>query len=105
MQHFTGSGRHNAALRELAVRQGLHVSEHGVLDDRDRAQRPMRPSGRCMSELGLSYIEPELREDRGELQAAAVERRRRRTAMNRSPSDRAAHPHLPKLIEQGDIRG
>ena len=33
LQHFTGSGRHNAALRELAVRRGLHVSEHGVLDD------------------------------------------------------------------------
>ncbi len=30
LQHFTGSGRHNAALRELAVRKGLHVSEHGV---------------------------------------------------------------------------
>ncbi len=33
LQHFTGSGRHNAALREAAVRRGLHVSEYGVLDD------------------------------------------------------------------------
>ena len=33
LQHFTGSGPHNAALRERAVRRGLHVSEHGVLDD------------------------------------------------------------------------
>ena len=49
LQHFTGSGRHNAALRELAVRQGLHVSEHGVLDDRDGARAPVRPSGRCTS--------------------------------------------------------
>ena len=35
LQHFTGSGRHNAALREGAVRRGLHVSEYGVLNDAD----------------------------------------------------------------------
>ena len=33
LQHFTGSGPHNAALREAAVRKGLHVSEYGVLED------------------------------------------------------------------------
>ncbi len=33
LQHFTGSGAHNAALREAAVRSGLHVSEHGILED------------------------------------------------------------------------
>ncbi len=37
LQHFTGSGPHNAALREAAVRKGMHVSEYGVLDGRREA--------------------------------------------------------------------
>jgi DNA polymerase (family 10) len=90
LQHFTGSGRHNAALRELAVKQGLHVSEHGVLNDGDGRRRTSTyESEREVYEaVGMAYIEPELREDRGELQAA----------MNGGKG-------LPKLIEQGDIRG
>src|ERR1019366_5867802 len=64
LQHFTGSGAHNAALREAAVRRGLQVYER----------------------LGLAYIEPELRENRGELEAARK-------------------GELPRLIELQDIRG
>ena len=40
LQHFTGSGKHNAALRESVVRRGLHVSEYGVLDDASAKTRP-----------------------------------------------------------------
>ena len=71
MQHFTGSKAHNVALREAAVRRGLHVSEYGILDD------ATGESLRCASEedvyaaLGLEWIPPELREDRGELEAAS----------------------------------
>lgn len=96
LQHFTGSGRHNAALRELAVRKGLHVSEHGVLSDGDgptSSTRTYETEREVYERLGMAYIEPELREDRGELQAAA--------ALESEP----AHPGLPKLIEQQDIRG
>ena len=88
LQHFTGSGAHNAALREAAVRRGLHVSEYGILDDSDRGEPvPCATEPEVYERLGLAYIEPELREDRGELEAAAKA------------------GGLPKLIELGDIRG
>jgi DNA polymerase (family X) len=84
LQHFTGSKEHNVALREAAVRKGLHVSEYGVLDDATGETR------RCATEvyalLGLQYIEPELRENRGELEAAGA-------------------GALPDLIEISDLRG
>jgi len=86
LQHFTGSGRHNAALREAAVRSGLHVSEYGILDDATGATETCATERRVYERLGLAYIEPELREDRGELEAA-------RTGT------------LPELIELEDIRG
>jgi DNA polymerase (family 10) len=90
LQHFTGSGRHNAALREAAVRRGLHVSEYGVLDSGSEGGKTTS----CATEeevyalLGLAYIEPELREDRGELQAAA-----------------GAGGGLPQLVRLEDMRG
>ncbi|HEY0516087.1 MAG TPA: DNA polymerase/3'-5' exonuclease PolX [Solirubrobacteraceae bacterium] len=87
LQHFTGSGRHNAALREAAVRRGLHVSEYGILDDESGETLRCATEQEVYERLGLAYIEPELREDRGELQAAA------------EPGG------LPKLIELADIRG
>jgi DNA polymerase (family 10) len=86
LQHLTGSADHNAALRERAVRAGLHVSEYGVLSDATGETR------RCASEadvyelLGLQYIEPELRENRGEIEAAA-------------------RNELPELVELEQIRG
>ncbi|HEY2571896.1 MAG TPA: helix-hairpin-helix domain-containing protein, partial [Solirubrobacteraceae bacterium] len=63
LQHFTGSGRHNAALREAAVRRGLHVSEYGVLDDAIGRTRTCTSEAELYELLGLAYIEPELRED------------------------------------------
>ncbi len=86
LQHFTGSGAHNVALREQAVRAGLHVSEYGILDDASGQTRTCASELEVYAALGLDFIEPELREDRGELQAAR------------------AHG-LPRLIELGDIRG
>jgi DNA polymerase (family X) len=87
LQHFTGSGAHNAALREAAVRRGLHVSEYGVLDDATGETHTCATEQEVYALLGLAYIEPELREDRGELEAA-------RTADG-----------LPRPIELADIRG
>jgi DNA polymerase (family 10) len=83
LQHFTGSGRHNAALRERAVRAGLHVSEYGILDDATGRTTACASEHEVYERLGLDYIEPELREDRGELGAR----------------------ELPRLIELSDIRG
>ncbi len=86
LQHFTGSGAHNAALREAAVRRGLHVSEYGILDDATGASATCPTEHEVYERLGLPYIEPELRENRGELEAARA-------------------GELPRLIELGDIRG
>ncbi|HYM45963.1 MAG TPA: DNA polymerase/3'-5' exonuclease PolX [Solirubrobacteraceae bacterium] len=87
-QHFTGSARHNAALREEAVRRGLHVSEHGVSEEGSSRTRTCASEAQVYGLLGYGYIEPELREDRGELRAA-----------------REGAEGLPKLIELGDVRG
>ncbi len=92
LQHFTGSGAHNAALREGAVRSGLHVSEYGILDASSSKVDATGSCATCPTEqqvyarLGLLYIEPELRENRGELEAARA-------------------GELPRLVELGDIRG
>jgi DNA polymerase (family 10) len=72
LQHFTGSGKHNAALREEAVRAGLHVSEYGVLHDATARSTACATEQEVYGLLGMAYIEPELREDRGELAAARL---------------------------------
>ncbi len=86
LQHLTGSKEHNMALRDAAVRRGLHVSEYGVLDDSTGETHRCATEDEVYHLLGLDYIEPELRENRGELDAAA----------------RGA---LPNLITPGELRG
>jgi len=86
LQHLTGSKQHNMALRELAVRGGLHVSEYGVLDDATGETRRCATEEEVYALLGMRYIEPELRENRGELEAAQS-------------------GTLPELLELTDLRG
>jgi DNA polymerase (family X) len=86
LQHFTGSGRHNEALRTAAVRRGLHVSEYGIADDESGDSVACATEEEVYERLGLQWIPPELRENRGELEAAREGR-------------------LPDLIELEDIRG
>jgi DNA polymerase (family X) len=86
LQHFTGSKEHNIALRDAAVRKGLHVSEYGVLDDATGETHRCATEEEVYGLLGLQYIEPELRENRGELEAAAS-------------------GTLPELVELADLRG
>jgi len=86
MQHLTGSKSHNMALREAVVRRGLHVSEYGVLDDATGETHRCATEEEVYALLGLPWIPPELREDRGELKFKA-------------PDD------VPTLIEPGDLRG
>src|SRR5919112_2903986 len=71
LQHFTGSKAHNVALREAAVRKGLHVSEYGILDDATGETTRCATEEDVYERLGLPWIPPELREGRGELEAAA----------------------------------
>jgi len=86
LQHLTGSNAHNAALRERAVRSALHISEYGVLDDATGETHHCADEAAVYALAGLAYIEPELRENRGELEAAAT-------------------GALPRLIERRDLRG
>jgi DNA polymerase (family 10) len=86
-QHFTGSAAHNVQLRELVTRRGLHVSEYGILDDATGETLRCATEEEVYERLGLAWIPPELREGRGELQAAA-------------------DGTLPqRLIEASDLRG
>jgi DNA polymerase (family 10) len=101
LQHFTGSGEHNAALREAAVRRGLHVSEYGILDDATGTVHRCATEQEVYERLGLAYIEPELRENRGELEAARLQR----GGKARRSGAVTAEARLPRLIELGDIRG
>ncbi len=86
LQHFSGSKRHNETLRADAVRRGLHVSEYGVTDDSTGTTHSCATEAEVYELLGMAYIEPELREDRGELRAAAEGR-------------------LPELVRLEDLRG
>ena len=82
--YFTGSKAHNIALRRLAQEQGLKVNEYGVFRGVERIAGATEAS--LYQALGLRYIEPELREDRGEIEAARQDR-------------------LPLLVTLADLRG
>jgi DNA polymerase (family X) len=86
VQHFTGSAEHNVKLRERAVGRGLSVSEHGIKDTDSGEVTLCATEEEVYERLGLSYIEPELREGGGEIKAAG-------------------DGTLPKLVTLEDIRG
>src|SRR5262249_7255165 len=82
--YFTGSKEHNVVLRGRAQQHGLKLNEYELVGD---GKRPTcKDEADIYATLGLDYIPPELREDTGELDAAAQHR-------------------LPKLVEFDDIRG
>lgn len=83
LQYFTGSKDHNVALRTLAQKQGLKISEYGVFRGKEKIAGRKEPE--VYRALGLPYIEPELREDRGEIEAAKAGR-------------------LPRLVQLSDIK-
>ncbi|HSK15353.1 MAG TPA: DNA polymerase/3'-5' exonuclease PolX [Gaiellaceae bacterium] len=86
LQHFTGSKDHNVALREDAVRRGLSVSEYGVADVEGGETFQAASEEKVYAHLGYAWIPPELRENRGELEAARA-------------------GELPRLVELADLRG
>src|SRR3954465_12222612 len=86
LQHLTGSGKHNEALRTEAVKRGFHVSEYGVIDDSTETTHSCAGEEEVYALLGMQFIPPELRENRGELEAARKKK-------------------LPALVEPEDVRG
>ncbi|MBX6773408.1 MAG: DNA polymerase/3'-5' exonuclease PolX [Chloroflexi bacterium] len=86
LQYFTGSKLHNIALRDLAISRGLKLNEYGVFDEQTGRRLAGETEEEVYHALGLDWMPPELREDRGEIQAALDH-------------------HLPILVERGDING
>lgn len=85
LQYFTGSKAHNIALRDRALERGWKLNEYGLFDAKDQAIAGATEEG-IYEALGLAWIDPELRENRGEIEAAGT-----RT--------------LPDLITPADLRG
>ena len=84
LAYFTGSKSHNVHLRRLAQTRGLLLNEYGLF--RDNAAIAGKTEDEIYRALGLSWVPPEMREDRGEVEAAASGK-------------------LPKLIERANLRG
>ena len=86
MQYFTGSKAHNVALRQRALKMGFTLNEYSLATLEDAKPVARRTEEEIYAKLGLDFIPPELRENLGEIEAAA-------------------NHTLPVLIELSDIRG
>ena len=84
MHYFTGSKAHNIAIRTLGVRKKLKISEWGVFQEDKRLSGEREED--VFASVGLAWVPPEIREDRGEI-------------------DAAREGKLPKLVERGELRG
>jgi len=84
LQYFTGSKAHNVALRQLGVQRGLKINEYGVFKGEERIAGDTEES--VYAAVGVAWVPPELRENRGEIEAARAGK-------------------LPKLVELRDLRG
>src|SRR3989344_1682868 len=84
--YFTGNKEHNIILRKIAIEKGLKLSEYGLFDNKTNKLVAGKTEEEVYKKLGLDYIEPEMREDEGEIEAARSNK-------------------LPKLIGYNDIKG
>ncbi|MFF9870251.1 DNA polymerase/3'-5' exonuclease PolX [Streptomyces sp. NPDC013953] len=86
MQYFTGSKAHNIRTREIAVRHRLKLSEYGLFDAESDRRITSETEEEIYARLGLPWIPPPLREDRGEIAAGL-------------------RGELPALVQESDIKG
>ncbi|MFF4137284.1 DNA polymerase/3'-5' exonuclease PolX [Streptomyces mirabilis] len=86
MQYFTGSKAHNIRTRTIAVHLGLKLSEYGLFDTESGKRVASRSEDEVYARLGLPWIPPTLREDRGEIEAGL-------------------RGELPEVVTEQDIRG
>ncbi|MEV4441147.1 DNA polymerase/3'-5' exonuclease PolX [Streptomyces sp. NPDC049577] len=86
LQYFTGSKAHNIRVREIAVRHGLKLSEYGLFEAKTDKKITSETEEEIYARLGLPWIPPTLREDRGEIAAGL-------------------RGELPELVGEDDIRG
>jgi DNA polymerase (family 10) len=90
LQYFTGDKYHNVAVRQIAIKQGLKLSEYGLFKGKRMVAGATEED--IYAKLGMSLIPPEMRTNNGEIDAAL------RQAQGKLPG-------LPKLIEYNDIKG
>ena len=86
MQYFTGSQAHNVAVRQIAIRRKLKLSEYGLFDVETEELIVSRTEEEVYARLGLVWIPPALREDHGEVEAAA-------------------RGEIPRLVQENDLKG
>ena len=86
LQYFTGSVAHNVAVRQIAVRAKLKLSEYGLFDAETNALIVSRTEEEVYDRLGLAWVPPAMREDRGEIELAA-------------------RGQIPRLVRVDDLRG
>jgi DNA polymerase (family X) len=84
--YFTGSKPHNVRIREMAVRRGLKLNEYGLFDAKSAKLLAAETEAAVYERLGLPFVAPTLREDRGEIEAALA-------------------GELPAVLESKQIRG
>jgi DNA polymerase (family X) len=86
LQYFTGSTAHNVAIRQIAIKQKLKLSEYGLFEADTGKLIVSRTEEEVYARLGLEWIPPAMREDRGEIEAAV-------------------HGRIPRLVRENDLRG
>jgi DNA polymerase (family X) len=86
LQYFTGSVAHNVAVRQIAVRAKLKLSEYGLFEAETNSLIVSRTEEEVYERLGLAWVPPAMREDHGEI-------------------DWAAHGRIPRLVRVDDLRG
>ena len=90
LHYFTGSKAHNIRIRELGIKKGLKINEYGVFKRGKGNEQHAKIGGikeiDIFKSIGMPYISPEIREDRGEIEAALLNK-------------------LPKLVEIENIKG
>jgi DNA polymerase (family X) len=86
LQYFTGSTAHNVAVRQIAVRKKLRLSEYGLFDVETGTLIVSRTEEEVYARLGLAWVPPAMREDRGEIEAAV-------------------QGQIPSLVRENDLKG
>jgi len=86
LQYFTGSKEHNVKMRSIAIKKGYKLNEYGLFKKDTEKYVVGKKEKEIYEKLGLKYIEPELRENRGEI-------------------EKAKKKNLPKLVSYHDIKG
>jgi len=86
LQYFTGSKEHNVKMRSIAIKKNLKLNEYGLFDKKTGEYIVGRTEREIYNKLDLAYVEPELRENRGEIETALK-------------------GELPDIVKYSDIKG